>query len=50
MREAFRHHQELLPESCDIVMIARTSINQASLEEIERRLLGAIKKILGKEA
>lgn len=45
MREAFRLNQDKLPPSCDIAMIARPSINRASLGEIERRLLGAIKSI-----
>ena len=45
LREAFRHHQKELPPSCDIAFIARQSINRASLEEIERRFLGAIKSL-----
>ena len=45
LREAFRNNQEQLPSSCDIVMIARTSINHATLDQIERRFLGAIQKL-----
>jgi ribonuclease P protein component len=47
MREAFRLNQERLPASCELVMVARPSINRASLGEIERRLRGAIKSISG---
>ena len=47
MREAFRLNQDRLPESCEVVMVARPSINRASLAEIERRLQGAIKSICG---
>ncbi|MEX0326149.1 MAG: ribonuclease P protein component [Puniceicoccaceae bacterium] len=47
LREAFRRNQDRLPASCDVVFIARSSINDASLAEIEHRLLGAIKKVTG---
>ena len=50
MREVFRQNQEQLPPSCDIVMIARKSINTAELADIERRFLGAIKKIREQQA
>jgi ribonuclease P protein component len=50
LREAFRHHQDQLPPSCDLVLIARQSINEATLEEIERRFLVSIKKIREQEA
>lgn len=46
LREAFRHAQSDLPESCDIVLIARPSIKKAQLAEIERRLAGAIKALV----
>ena len=45
LREAFRNNQECLPESCDIVLIARRSINKASLEDIERRLVESIQSL-----
>jgi ribonuclease P protein component len=45
LREAFRHHQDKLPDSCDVVFIARRSIKRARLEEIERRFLGALKSL-----
>jgi ribonuclease P protein component len=42
LREAFRLNQDALPKSCDLVLIARRSINQASLSEIQSRLLETI--------
>ncbi|HSH08851.1 MAG TPA: ribonuclease P protein component [Oceanipulchritudo sp.] len=45
MREAFRLNQDQLPPSCDLVMVARQSINGAKLEDLERRLNGAIKRL-----
>lgn len=45
LREAFRQHQEQLPPSCDLVLVARPSINKASFEAVERRFLGALEKI-----
>jgi ribonuclease P protein component len=47
MREVFRLHQESLPASCDLVMVARRSINGASLQDLERRFAGALKKVKG---
>lgn len=46
MREVFRNHQDILPESCDIVMVARphilktssTKAGEAFCELAERRL------------
>ena len=45
LREAFRKSQDRLPESCDLLLTARRSINEAGLEDIERRLGGAIRKL-----
>jgi len=45
MREAFRHNQNHLPQSCDLVLSARRAINEATLQDIERRMLGAIRKL-----
>lgn len=47
LREAFRLNQERLPPSCDLVFVARPSINDAGLAEIERRLRGAIQTFSG---
>ena len=45
LRETFRLNQELLPASSDVVLTARRSINDASLEDLQRRLQGAIRKL-----
>ncbi|MGC9451424.1 MAG: ribonuclease P protein component [Oceanipulchritudo sp.] len=50
MREAFRHQQDLLPPSCDLVMVARPSISRARSADIERRLAGAIKSLPAHQA
>ena len=42
LREAFRCNQQLLPPSCDLVCIARKAINNASMDEINRRMVKAI--------
>ncbi len=45
MREAFRRNQEKLPVSCDLVLIARRAINQATLSEIEIRMAKVINSL-----
>ncbi len=45
MRETFRLNQDLLPRSCDIVMVARPGILEVSRKDVERRFVGAIKKL-----
>ena len=47
LRELFRLHQDLFPASCDIVMIARPSINRTGLAQLEHRLKGALKTLHG---
>jgi len=42
LRETFRLNQEMLPESCDIVCVARRSILKAGQKDVERRFKGAI--------
>jgi ribonuclease P protein component len=50
LREAFRLNQDRLPASCDLVLVARRSINEASYADIERRYRGAIQNLQeGKE-
>ena len=49
LRETFRKQQECLPASCDLVLVARRSINNATQEDIERRFLGSIKKLEGSD-
>ena len=45
LREAFRLNQDRLPPSCDLLLVARRPILQASLIDIQRRLLGALKRL-----
>jgi ribonuclease P protein component len=45
LRETFRLNQELLPESCDIVLIARAHIRHATLSQLERNFHLAVKNL-----
>jgi ribonuclease P protein component len=36
MREVFRRHQELLPASCDLLMVARSQVNLWDMVQLER--------------
>ena len=47
MREAFRRCQQLLPASCDLVLIARRSILTATSNDVERRLEKVIQSLSG---
>jgi ribonuclease P protein component len=42
MREAFRRNQQHLPESCDLVCIARRAINKATMDDIDKRMTKVI--------
>jgi len=39
LRELFRLHQEALPPSCDVLLIARSRLREASFRELEARYL-----------
>jgi ribonuclease P protein component len=36
LREIFRRHQELLPKSCDLLIVARAQVNTWDLAQLER--------------
>jgi ribonuclease P protein component len=36
MREIFRSHQKLLPRSCDLLLVARSSVNHWPYAQLER--------------
>jgi ribonuclease P protein component len=36
LREIFRRHQELLPKSCDLLLVARAQVNTWDLVQLER--------------
>lgn len=42
LREVFRNNQDLLPPSCDVVLIARPATINANASEIERQFRSAI--------
>ncbi len=44
LREIFRLNQESLPQNCDVVMVARASIDRYGFDELQRRYLNACKK------
>ena len=45
LREVFRLNQDLLPESCDIVLIARAYIRNATLAGLERKFREAVQSL-----
>lgn len=42
LRELFRLHQDHLPPSCDLLLIARSRILTASWSDLRRRFFGAL--------
>jgi|HubBroStandDraft_1064217.scaffolds.fasta_scaffold536671_2 ribonuclease P protein component len=45
MREIFRSHQKLLPRSCDLLLVARSSVNQWPFAQLERTFADACGRI-----
>ena len=45
MREIFRRRQELLPLSCDLLLVARSQVNTWSFAQLERVFVDACSKI-----
>jgi ribonuclease P protein component len=45
MRETFRRHQDLLPPSCDLLFVARSSVNQWAFAKLERTFAEASARI-----
>jgi|CZKI01.1.fsa_nt_gi ribonuclease P protein component len=45
MRETFRRHQDLLPPSCDLLFVARPSVNQWAFARLERTFSEASERI-----
>ena len=46
LRETFRIHQQMLPSSCDLVLIARASILDTGLEVLGKRFRGAMDSLV----
>jgi len=49
LREIFRHHQDLLPTGCDLLLTARRAVNQLDYAEIERSFTNACRQIAASE-
>jgi len=45
MREIFRHHQNLVPPDCDLLMVARAALNRLEYREIEQKFVDACRKL-----
>lgn len=45
LRELFRLHQEALPPSCDVLLIARSRLREASFRDLEDRYLKALQSL-----
>jgi len=45
MREIFRHHQDLVPPDCDLLMVARAALNRLEYCEIEQKFVDACRKL-----
>jgi ribonuclease P protein component len=45
MREIFRHHQDLVPPDCDLLMVARAALNRLEYREIEQKFVDACRKL-----
>jgi ribonuclease P protein component len=45
MREIFRSQQKLLPPSCDLMLVARSSVNQWPYAQLERTFADACARI-----
>ncbi|MGC4119022.1 MAG: ribonuclease P protein component [Myxococcales bacterium] len=43
-REIFRHRRALLPDGCDVVMVARTGADQVSYQDLEKLFEAAAQK------
>ena len=45
LREVFRQHQQRLPDDVDLLMVARSALNQLEYSEIERKFINACAKL-----
>lgn len=45
MREVFRGHQNLVPASCDLMLVARSSVNQWPFAQLQRTFAEACGRI-----
>jgi ribonuclease P protein component len=45
LREVFRHHQDLVPAGCDLLLVARSTLNRLAYGELEQTFVDACRKI-----
>jgi len=45
LRAIFRRHQQLVPAGCDLIVTARTAINQADYATLERKFVEACRAL-----
>jgi ribonuclease P protein component len=45
LRELFRHHQNLLPPGCDLLLVARAAVNRWEFPELEKKFSDACGRI-----
>ena len=49
-REIFRKNQEALPEACDLVVVVRSTFDQANHDELQKLFLKAVRHVVRKAA
>jgi ribonuclease P protein component len=45
LREVFRHHQNLVPVDCDLLLVARAAVLRLDYAEVEQKFIAACRKI-----
>ena len=45
LRELFRRHQTLIPAGCDLLLVARPSLNRLDYAELERKFVEACRSL-----
>lgn len=45
LREVFRRHQALVPAGCDLLLIARSSLNRLDYAELERKFVEVCRQL-----
>jgi len=45
LREIFRRHQDLVPADCDLLLVARASLNRLAYVELEQKFIDACRRI-----
>jgi len=45
LRSVFRHHQQLVPAGCDLLLVARGAVNRIPYTDVEQKFIGACRRI-----